>query len=679
MKTIQKSNSGLHQPNRGWYVLPLTVIVITMLFSVVSSNAQIAPTEDMVNGFDNDVTSADYNNNNPTANSVDSWIYWYNGGGTVGLDTTVFKDGGGSLKVTIPFTPTYRQIDQGAWFGNFMENDFPYDNTIVYDGTQFTNISFDIMMDPSDPISSTGDYGYIGVGLLDSGTPGGARADGTVLIPGSASNTWFHVTVPVHKTPASDEPYLSSPGVIGVSFRYSTYDNNNYNVFLTNPVVLHIDNLVVKLGAVSNPPPVMSIKTATPGLNFVQGSVSSQFDRQNIRTLNAPSSSFSWAGKATAGTPVTYSYTVSKWNAPDDYFHIFITPNGTLGESASDYNEATVLNFQVGLNTNGNTVATILWKTNAPNSNANNVAIAVTNSVALVGTWQLKFTSDTGGSIIEPDASSYPFTLDPGVAAGLANPGPFITFGIQPQGTTTNGNVARPQSIGESVVVSQISITGVDPLSGTIATTDNFLNDSALDTNTWAVNALFPASIVFVPTNISYLVRWTIPASGFSLEINPAIATNGWVVPSTVSSVTLFPGVNTLIPKSTLPAGKSAFFRLAKLTPTQLQVLFSGETNAPGTVTGKVGTPTPVNVGDFVTVTINEVDANWNIVSSTDTVHITSATDPTVVTQNDAALVNGSLTRIVQFDTAGSQTVTATDTTNPGTIAPNTSSSVTVN
>jgi hypothetical protein len=653
MKTQQNNQGGIFQ--RNWHALLLATIIPTML--TFSSQAQTSPSGDFTDGFDNNTSS--------TQDSTAGWAYFYNGAGTVGLDTTVKDTGAGSLKVTIPFTSTFRQVDQGTWFGNF-DNNSAFDSDVVYDGTQFTNISFDIMMDPSDPISPTGDYGYIGVGLEDKGTPAGARETGIVLVPGVASNTWVHFTVPIDKSAT----YLSSPGVIGVAFTYSTYDNNSYNSFLTNPVVLHIDNLVVKLGAVSNPPPVVSIKQVTPGLNFVEGSISSQFDRQNIITANGANSTanYSWAG-ASSGSPVTYSFTINQWNAPDLNYHIyFYQTSGAGGASAPDYNQPNVLIFQLTAPT-PSTVATLTWKTNSPMSGTTGTAFSVTNATVL-GTWQVKFTSATGGTILAPGGNSYPFTIDPSLAANIANP-ITVNFGINPAVDTAN-------IVGESVVVSQISITGVDPVSIDTATTDNFLADSSLDTNSWTVNALFPASILFVPSNTTYSVGWTLPAIGLSPEVNSALGTSSpWIVPA-APTVTLFPGKTSLIPNSALPAGNTAFFRLSKLTPTQLQVLLPGEVNAPNTVNGKTGTPTAItnNVGN-TTITVNEVDANFNIVSSSDNVALTTSAEDDSINTPNISLSNGTGTGTIVFGDTGPDTVTATDTSNTNIL--NGTNTVTIN
>ena len=94
---------------------------------------------------------------------------------------------------------------------------------------------------------------------------------------------------------------------------------------------------------------------------------------------------------------------------------------------------------------------------------------------------------------------------------------------------------------------------------------------------------------------------------------------------------------------------------------TKLQLLMPGETAAPGTSTGKTGTPTAQTAGTAFTVTVNAVDANWNLVSSTHTVAITSS-DANAGLPANAALVGGTRTFSVTIKTAGSWTVTATDT-----------------
>ena len=64
-------------------------------------------------------------------------------------------------------------------------------------------------------------------------------------------------------------------------------------------------------------------------------------------------------------------------------------------------------------------------------------------------------------------------------------------------------------------------------------------------------------------------------------------------------------------------------------------------------------------------MTVNAVDANWNLIDTNDTVHVTSS-DPAAVLPPDAALANGTQTFSVTLNTPGSRTVTASDATNTG-------------
>src|SRR6185436_2373388 len=70
----------------------------------------------------------------------------------------------------------------------------------------------------------------------------------------------------------------------------------------------------------------------------------------------------------------------------------------------------------------------------------------------------------------------------------------------------------------------------------------------------------------------------------------------------------------------------------------KLQILLPGETAAPGTATGKTGTPTVQTANTPFNVTVNAVDANWNAISTvTDTVRIT-ASDANAVLPANAGL-----------------------------------------
>lgn len=113
----------------------------------------------------------------------------------------------------------------------------------------------------------------------------------------------------------------------------------------------------------------------------------------------------------------------------------------------------------------------------------------------------------------------------------------------------------------------------------------------------------------------------------------------------------------------------------------KLQILLPGEVATPGISPGKTGTVVAQAAGVPFNVTVNAVDASWNVISSvTDVVAITNglATDAaTSLLPANAALVSGTGTFSVTLRRAASQTLIASDVTD-GTKTANTSSSVTV-
>src|SRR5262249_741220 len=87
----------------------------------------------------------------------------------------------------------------------------------------------------------------------------------------------------------------------------------------------------------------------------------------------------------------------------------------------------------------------------------------------------------------------------------------------------------------------------------------------------------------------------------------------------------------------------------------------------------------PQTAGTSFTVTVNAVDANWNLVSSapTNTISITTA-DPNDTNPANNTLLSGTRTFSVTFKTAGSWTVTASNVTD-ATKTANTSTAITAN
>ncbi len=124
-------------------------------------------------------------------------------------------------------------------------------------------------------------------------------------------------------------------------------------------------------------------------------------------------------------------------------------------------------------------------------------------------------------------------------------------------------------------------------------------------------------------------------------------------------------------------AGTSNAFLVNAGAFAKLQLLVPGETAAPGTASGKTGTPSAQTAGSAFAVTVRAVDAYWNLVSSTDTVGLSSS-DAIATLPANAALAAGSQNFSVTLKTAGTATVSASDITN-GTKPANTSPSIAVN
>src|SRR5207253_5578857 len=110
---------------------------------------------------------------------------------------------------------------------------------------------------------------------------------------------------------------------------------------------------------------------------------------------------------------------------------------------------------------------------------------------------------------------------------------------------------------------------------------------------------------------------------------------------------------------------------------TKLQLLLPGETAAPGSTSGKTGTASGRVSGTPFSVTVNAVDANWNPVSATDTVGITTS-DTNATPPAPAALVGGTKNFTIALNTAAAATITATDQTD-GSKTANPSASIAVN
>ena len=500
------------------------------------------------------------------------------------------------------------------------------------------------------PLSANGDFGPLQVGFVRQGWPNGGTFDAnSPVIPASATNGWVHLNQTI------DQASAGLDGVAGVNFKYTSYSG-----YPKAPITFWIDNLVVHLAsATAAPPKLLTPYKPIPGLNlFSSGSNGDQYQRTNIKLQNTTGNG--WLG---ASGPVTYSLTITNFpngaTYPGYQAHIFITDGSPPNtEAAPDYNEANLIFLDIHENADATAYAAFRYKTNQPNGNAmvynNNPTngpvgtLGTVGSSTILGTWSLTFTDNTNIVVTAPDGTNVGhFTISQDAAALFADP-LNVYFGAQPN---------SPANFGQSVVLSRAGISG-----NSVPVSDNFLTDTGgLDTtNTWAIVAGDHSTVQLLqPDPGAWFVRWSLPDSGFGLQASTNLAgSNAWSTltgpdasgPPLTSFVSAGSRV-VYVPSAALGNSHVGFFRLVQQVFSKLQVLMPGETAAPGTSSGKTGTPTPQHVGVPFEVTVNAVDATWHVIpGASDTIHMTSS-DSSATLSADAALVNGTGTFSVTFNT----------------------------
>jgi hypothetical protein len=638
------------------------------------SSLQAQPTNFMAYNFDTDqVSSTPYNS---------AWNNWF-GGYFVGAvwDSTVDASNNpssGSMQLTLNASGT----DQ------YVLNDGinPAPNYGPINFAVFTNLSFDMRYDETSAIRTNAN-GTLDFGLMRVGSRNGSFAQDwfqNFAIPatnglGQPNTNWVHINIDLRQVPINFSDLSSGMIDILIGMDGANFGNN----VLKGPQKLWFDNLNYGGFIAPIPPPTVSIRKAVPALRLFGGN--GIFGRSQISLVDTTDG---WVGAN--NYPVSYSITLlGNATSPGNLdTHIQFIPldwdtTAYQGNSGADFFAANELwlRIQSGTGTN-RAIADIAWKTNAPFTNPNITALRITNAVR-AGTWTLTFLNPTNGTLTAPGASPVPFSLSlsaqdatnqfGGTSGPSGTTGVGIRFGNQNNNNIANGGVPDDWA--------NISISGA-------AGTNFFANfttaNGPLDTNLWNLGNSDGNNLqVLVPTNAPFWITWTTPDTAFSLINSTSISrpVTNWTDVATVNPL-LTGGIKwALIPSASLPASGTDFFALTRHSFSNLQVLFPGETNAPGTPTGKVGTPTPLSLstsGGNVQVTVNAVDSNFNISRGrTDVISFTS-TDTSGNLPNPGPLVDGTRTVTMVFNSTGSWTVTATDDTNPA-IPPATSSSITVN
>jgi hypothetical protein len=457
------------------------------------------------------------------------WSWFGNAFSNIVWDSTMDASNNpssGSLKITLNWNSSLGGNNQFlVWDQGVTNNYF----ALNLSGYTWTNFQCDVKFAPGSA-SDQGSYGYLQFGTRGSVSYGVQDYFVTVnMVTNNAGLTtnqygWVHISSPM-LNPVTD-PNLTNIQDVLIHI-YGPYGGLNLN----GPSTLWVDN--IKFYGMSgppptNPPPILGIESATPGLRIFAGSAGIN-DRSEVATADRYQS---WIGAT--HHPVSYSFTLLSYPSNIGQTHIFLVPvNSMPGGVYSSYNgiDYTASNgvwLVISPFYEAEVTAAIYWKTNLPNANAyaagGNTALRITNSTA-IGTWTLSFNSDTTGTLTAPGASPVSFTITNGtVATDFANP-LIAYFGLQP-------NVDA--GIGQYEDWASISVTNVAG--------DNYYEDFTHDLNyrsvtqsgNWVNMSVQPVGLIIISTNDipAYWLNWTVPAGGQLGSNTNLLSATPWINPA---------------------------------------------------------------------------------------------------------------------------------------------------
>jgi hypothetical protein len=539
----------------------------------------------------------------------------------------------------------------------------------TFDGSQYAAIEMDLKYDTTSTITPASnahlEIGFdAGYSMRTVTNMSFDKASAPV-----ADGNWHHLSIPISASMAG----------IGAVHSVGFYQWNPGPTAGT--MNFWVANVKVVARVVPVAPPTTYLAKAKPGLRQF-ADAAPNWDRSDVRTDTSGAALVSWVGKA---KPVVYSFTIADFSAKAGFnCNLNLSPGDPATQTYADpdWSMPHALLLSISASGSGSQNVSFGYKTNQPIGNSMfNAAGLLTNFTyngSAVGTWSLTFTSDTDATITAPDKSTYSATIPAANAALFADPACFYLF----------SGPAVAANYGESVTFSSLSLTGVGtPIQQDFTT--GILNpllvlQSQGYNNPWNTNP--PNQFLLTTGNASYWHYWDLPDSGFAPILRTNLTAGVWQ-DETYSSLFVNGSQRwALVPPASLPSGPNAFFALVKRTFTQLQVLLPGQTNAPGTALGYVGTPTPISLAtqglNPTTVTVNACDATWHIINSvSDQIHLATS-DGSAYLPPDMAMVNGTVSFAdangVLFQTQGSQTVTATDLTSITVTTPADSAPVTI-
>lgn len=485
-----------------------------------------------------------------TDTDATGWVRWWGAAGQAyEFDGSVDAAGSassGSMKATVDFDfGTFGTDNQFA-----VRADFPGGATL--DGTVYTNLTFKLRWSASSPKNSGDNYGYLEYGFRNSDWSQTFLGGQNI----TAGDSWITVNAPIAPTLSKLE------AISGVVLKLWSGNDGG----LTGSSVFWVDDIVLQANRSTEPAPAPSLRLlpATPGLRIAASSQGAQYQRQNVRTLNADADgnprSYGWLGQS---GPVTYSFTVKDYpDAAHSGFqtHLFLVPEQGMpygaGDTSIDWNAPQVVFVQLGNNADGSATWRFMYKTNLPSGNsmfwnADPAAgpvgtLGSISDASPLGTWSVTFRNNTEITLTTPSGTSTNLTM-PAAAAELFTEPLYAYFGTQPN---------QMANIGQAATFSRLAITGVPtPLQ------DTFGGD-ALDTASWAVVAADAPGLTVVPPSSRYWLVWPAPSTGFVVQSASALGT--WTDPALTGVYQIAAEKRALVPAEKLPSAATGFFRLVK-------------------------------------------------------------------------------------------------------------------
>ena len=273
-----------------------------------------------------------------------------------------------------------------------------------------------------------------------------------------------------------------------------------------------------------------------------------QYERQGIVTKSA---GYSWVGSGT--NQVTYALTITNYPSPaysNFEAYIFLAPSNSITggptEPNPDWVEADIITLAIQNSADGSANANLSYKTDDGNDNFFLTSVGTLSNASPIGTWSMTFSNDDNVTVTSPSGAVLNTTLQ-GNAPSFGN---LITayIGIQPNSTNNTGQQAVFSKF-------QITSNGIPLLSDSFTT-------PTLNSATWLVAAEDPTGVLQVPQNAAFMLNWTLPATGFTLQSSTNLADpNSWHATGLQSST--FNGQPTVIIPSTFVATNNpTFFRL---------------------------------------------------------------------------------------------------------------------